>query len=69
MSPVPEAFKLITVEFHIDLVSPGVDLLEVCLESRAVIWQDNSSLDSGIIYKGRCTGANREILRNISDVD
>ena len=69
MSPVPEAFKLINVEFHIHLVRPGVDLLEVCLESRAVIGQDNSFLDSGIICKGRFTGANREILRNISDVD
>ena len=69
VSPVPETFKLIAVKFHVDLVSPGVDQLQVCPESRTVIRQDYPSLDSGVICKRRCSGVHREILGDISDVD
>jgi hypothetical protein len=46
MSLVPETFKLIAVKFHADLVSPGVDQRQDCLESRTVIRQNYPSLDS-----------------------
>ena len=45
VSPVPQAFKLVTVEGHVHFICPRIDDLKISLKGRAFTVRADSSLD------------------------